>query len=82
MNGALEFLRSLDGINYGTDAPKEKLEKAIAELEEAMKPKSCFTCKHFRNMDKACFESSQNTYLRPASIDFSGCGKHEPKEQL
>lgn len=59
---ALEFLKSLDGINFGTDAPKEKLDEAIAELEEAqltrrewyqkgykeaMNHKKCGGCKHY-----------------------------------
>ena len=52
----------------------------LEELEEAMKPKTCDGCKYFRKSDKACFMSSQNTYIRPASIDFSGCSKHEPKD--
>lgn len=61
--------------NNPTDS---ELIEAIAELE-AQEAKSCEACKYFRNSDKACFESSQNTYIRPASIGFSGCGKFEPK---
>lgn len=58
-----------------------EIKEAIAELETLQQPKNCEGCKFFRIKDKACFESSQNTYIRPASIDFSGCGKFEPKEQ-
>ena len=43
---ALDFLKSLDGINFGTDAPKESLYEAIAELEALQQPKSCEGCKH------------------------------------
>ena len=56
-----------------------EINEAIAELEALQQPKRCDGCWYFRNNDKACFESSQNTYIRPASISFSGCGKFEPK---
>ena len=45
---ALDFLKSLDGISFGTDAPKESLDEAISELEALQQPKSCEGCKHYK----------------------------------
>ncbi len=71
-------------IENGLDAVpqsllKSAIDQAIAELK-AQEAKSCEGCKYFRNSDKACFKSSQNTYIRPASISFSGCGEFKPKD--
>ena len=81
----LEQIKSVDENKYNktrtiifNSDDMEFLQEAIAELE-AQEAKSCEVCIYFRNNDKACFESSQNTYIRPASIGFSGCGKFEPK---
>lgn len=67
---ALDFLKSLDGISFGTDAPKESLYEAIAELEALQQPKSCDGCKHEKD-DDYC--------------EFMGCirnaiDRYEPKE--
>lgn len=62
-----------------TGFKKSYIHEAIAELEA---PKTCDGCEFFRPGDKACFKSSVNLYIRPASIHFSGCGEYEPKESL
>ena len=69
-------------VEYNNTAYKNytNMVNSLEERIEAMKPKTCDECKYFRKSDKACFMSSQNIYIRPASIDFSGCGKHEPKD--
>jgi len=41
--------------------------------------RTCESCKLLRASDKACFLTTYNPYLRPASIDFSGCGRWEQK---
>ena len=91
MSKALELFEQIENIDenkyYKTRTivfdrdDMEFLYEAIAELE-AQEAKSCEVCKYFRNSDKACFESSQNTYIRPASIGFSGCGKFELKNNI
>ena len=69
-----------DGGEFIFSYEAKDIQNVISIIEEAMKPKTCEGCKYFRKSDKACFMSSQNTYIRPASIDFSGCSKHEPKD--
>lgn len=68
-----DYIKSLEKAD-------DVIDQIYDELEE-LQSRSCGGCKYFRNSDKACFMSSQNTYDRPASIKFSGCGKFNPKEQ-
>lgn len=77
---ALKFLKHMKQTDTPYNFRECEINEAIAELEKDMKPKTCDGCKYFRKSDKACFMSSQNTYIRPASIYFSGCSKHEPKD--
>ena len=46
MSKAYEFLKQ---IRNDTPCEWKELDKAIAELEQAMKPKTCDTCTYFDN---------------------------------
>lgn len=64
----------------------DEINKAIAELEEAMKPKTCSTC-------KLC-DYEEGDYAYPCEIrkfvaestdinsDFFCCNQHEPKDNV
>ena len=64
------------------------LDEAINELEEAMKPKTCYGCKHYSkskffgdvNSTQYCHENRFGT----RDIDFSKfcCNRYEPKVEL
>lgn len=70
---ALDFLKSLDGISFGTDAPKESLYEAIAELEALQQPKSCEGC--VKRSTRYCPIRELFIY----TYDEFCCNKHERK---
>lgn len=72
----IPFLRL---INTVYDNFKLELEAEYKRGQDSILSRTCESCKLFRNADKACFLNSQNVYIRPASIDFSGCGRWEQK---
>lgn len=58
---------------------KLELEAEYQRGKEDVLSRSCENCLLFRPSDKACFLNSQNVYIRPVCISFSGCGKWERK---
>ena len=57
------------------------LDEAIAELEEAMEPKSCITCLHLEDIGKSfksCIEIGIN--IGHLTWDDFCCNKYEPKD--
>ena len=88
MEKALEILKDLKnsymqnreassvlGVAYIYTNEENKTNEAIAELEEAMKPKTCEGCKHKSYLDCPCwsYENGQNMLI-------SYCSEFEPKE--
>ena len=58
---------------------KVECDNILNEVYDNFENRTCESCKLFRKSDKACFLSTYNTYIRPVSIGFSGCGKWEQK---
>ena len=83
---ALEILKRLQNSDYYDRSklklPKEyTLENAIAEIEEAMKPKTCDGCKKSWEPNNQTFHRYFCEYLqRPIHGNFY-CNRYEPKEQ-
>ena len=77
MEKALEILKDLCLVLTFNSYWKPRVDEAIAELEEAMKPKSCDTCR-----TKSC--SVKRTLLELGEINSSyfSCNDYEPKEKL
>ena len=72
---------STKSIHFGMDLGSgANISEATDEIIKVFESRTCEICKLYRNKDKACFLNSQNHYTRPASIDFSGCGKWEKKD--
>ena len=57
---ALDFLKCM---RKDTPCEWDELDEAIAELEEAMKPKTCYGCKHKPN-DGECYYEPCGTCAR------------------
>ena len=77
MEKALEFLKQMKD-----DTPCEwkELDEAIAELEEAMKPKTCDGCEQSWKPNNQTFHKYFCEYLQiPIHGNFC-CNKHEPKD--
>ena len=70
MEKALEFLKQM---RDDTPCEWKELDEAIAELEEAMRPKTCEGCEH-EMLDADCFPCS---YCTRSYQD-----RYEPKEKL
>ena len=76
---AIMHLYGSSGICFVKDI--KELEEAIAELEEAMKPKTCEGCKHYE--EKQCTNENSIAFGGINAVykdDF--CNDFEPKEQL
>ena len=70
----MDFLDD-DGYHFGKYATME----AIAELEEAMKPKTCYWCKHYE--EKQCTNENSIAFGGINAVyedDF--CNDFEPKD--
>ena len=84
---ALELLqRNL--INMAIANPMESLEisgyevnEAIAELEESMKPKTCYGCKQSWEPNNQTFHKYFCEYLKIPVHGGFYCNRYEPKEQ-
>ena len=65
MKKALEILREYRSLQFGwNDTEKrEEISEAIAEIEEAMKPKTCEGCKYKPN-DGECYYEPCGTCAR------------------
>ena len=59
----------------------EKFDEAIAEIEEAMKPKTCEGCVYFRD-DRRCWIENINKYLtcKRHIFGLTMVDRYEPKE--
>jgi len=94
MNKALEILKAqkaeIEKIDIGTVKTKllqevvkdlVEINEAISELEEATKPKSCETCKHYDG-SHACLEWNSIAYKSELRIyPEDGClQEYSPKE--
>ena len=60
-------------LDATTDTDCSELDKAIATIEEAMKPKECSKCKHI-HQGWWCNENGIRV-----TLDF-GCNRYEPKD--
>lgn len=82
---ALEILKKIKSINWWhiRNDISSNINEAIAELEEAMKQKSCDGCKHFNEYYKfADFVKDTNRCEKHSmyvEYDFY-CNRYEPKE--
>ena len=92
MNKALEILKQvkeLSGwIKCGAELPfDEELDEAIAELEEAMKPKTCQECKWWDRTRPRSHPNYAECNNRNCPISYEeviytfGCNMYEPKEK-
>ena len=87
MNKALEILKDIRAddyfdkyMNMTYEEIDLLLNEAIAELEEAMKPKTCEGCKQSWEPNNQTFHKFYCEYLRiPVHSDFY-CNRYEPKE--
>jgi hypothetical protein len=83
MNKALELLLQYQYADeIGGGIMKYELNEAIAELEEALKPKNCSMCKHLlqklKHSDPFCVE--HNFWFTHDSKLIICCNGYEPKE--
>ena len=66
---------------------EDSINEAIAELQEALKPKTCKTCKHWdterpRSHPNYAECNNRECPLSYEEVHYSfGCNKHEPKEK-
>ena len=63
MEKALKFLKHMKQTDTPYNFRECELDEAIAELEEAMKPKTCYGCKHKPN-DGECYYEPCGTCAR------------------
>ena len=76
-----EKVAMLKNANHKIREELKQCYKKIAELEEAMKPKSCYGCKQSWERNNQTFHKYYCDYLqRPTHGDFC-CNRYEPKEQ-
>ena len=79
MEKALELLNLAK--KYNANITNEMIDEAIAELEEAMKPKTCKGCKQSWEPNNQTFHKYFCEYLqRPVHGNF-GCNRYELKEK-
>ena len=87
MKKALEFLTKLKQSRDFDGNLEYSLEKAIKELEEAIKPKCCAICKQFKEHNRykvgICEKGhADNTRGGLYTVDYDFCcNRYEPKEQ-
>lgn len=88
MNKALDILKQvkeLSGwIKCGAGLPfDEELDEAIAELEEAMKPKSCLDCLHRSHLNEALINNVTNGFCAENGFftkRWFYCNRYKPKD--
>ena len=79
MNKAINLLKKFRDNYIHREFDLLSINEAIAELEEAMKPKSCEGCKQSWEPNNQTFHKYFCEYLQiPIHGDFC-CNKHEPK---
>ena len=77
---ALEFLTKLKQSRDFDGNLEYSLDEAIAELEEAMKPKTCKGCKQSWEPNNQTFHKYFCEYLKiPIHSNFC-CNRYEPKD--
>jgi len=82
MNKALEILlKTKTAIATMGQYSLDDLHNAAAELEEAMKPKSCEGCKAYNTENEKCNEGVMVANVAYLPLYFF-CKWYEPKEQL
>lgn len=86
MEKALEILKQLNGVGawerWCLSLPSNtKINEAISELEEAMKPKTCDGCVYFRD-DRQCWIENINNYLtcKRHTFELPMVDRYEPKD--
>ena len=80
MEKALNVLKELCLVINFNSYWKPRVDEAIAELEEAMKPKTCHWCKQSWEPNNQTFHKYFCNYLqRPTHGDF-GCNRYEQKD--
>ena len=80
----MKALRALKIVLKDTILTSQRayLEEAIAELEEAMKPKTCYGCKQSWEPNNQTFHKYFCEYLKiPVHGGFC-CNRYEPKETI
>ena len=87
---ALEILKEIStkcetdenfmGYTYDAKKVDKLIHEAIAELEEAMKPKTCYVCKQSWEPNNQTFHKYFCEYLKiPIHGNFC-CNRYEPKD--
>ena len=76
MEKALEFLTKLKQSRDFDGNLEYSLEKAIKELEEAMKPKTCSSCYWWNDFYTQCNDHDNAL----AGVNGYGCNRYEPKD--
>ena len=84
MHKALEILKNPMAIisaNENHVYSKKQIDQVIAELEEAMKPKTCDGCVYFRD-DRQCWIENINNYLtcKRHTFELPMVDRYEPKD--
>ena len=88
MKKALDILNELDNkdiwvlLELGLE--HTNISGAIAELQEAMKPKTCEGCKHRSHLDESLTNKTTNGFcVENGFFTRHGfcCNRHEPKEK-
>ena len=83
MEKALEILKEIRNIETNYDHYlKHRFDEAIAELEEAMKPKTCEECKNLLQKleHKSPFCVEHNYFLTHESKKVLCCNRYERKD--
>ena len=83
MKKALEILKEILHFQDMSWQVEEKINAAIAEIEEAMKPKSCETCIHRNHLDKSLVNKVTNGFcVENGFFTKYGfcCNRYEPKD--
>ena len=86
MEKALNIFKDLCLVLNFNSYWKPRVDEAIAELEEAMKPKTCDGCKHWGDefdvgeKTRMCHKGIQEAYTTAITDDDFYCNRYEPKD--
>lgn len=80
MNKALKILNSMRELELKNGLSTVATDEAIAELEEAMKSKTCKECKQSWEPNNQTFHKYFCEYLQKPIHGNFGCNRYEPKD--
>ena len=77
---ALEILKEYRSLHFGWNetSKREDIDEAIAELEEAMKPKTCKFCAYCEHFNSVCFNDKSPLCADSVNSEY-GCIYWEEK---